>query len=272
MNRNITNLGNGSAYLETQMQSHQYVRALRTRFISDKRTVIFSFESCSGGGGRNDLAAMRYFPQVWASDNTDAINAYHSIRFILFCPTISMGAHVSAQIIRWDEWHHRNLVVIAKMWENSLRAWFGQVYQMKRRLRLLIRWNSCIKNCTSSFSCGNQYRLPLNPDAESNEAVVQFNLSESDVALRPSLYRLWKKQWKPPETERLGGRLYELKDKHCLFGCRTHVCRFNCYPITRRWVDSINSKDYNKKRINYQGGIPVMKWYKKVSSWGSHCA
>ena len=37
MNRNITNLGNGLAYLATQMQSHQYMLgALRTRFLSDR--------------------------------------------------------------------------------------------------------------------------------------------------------------------------------------------------------------------------------------------
>ncbi|QRO08457.1 alpha-galactosidase domain protein, partial (plasmid) [Streptococcus oralis] len=40
---------------------------------------------------------MRYFPQVWASDNTDAI-ARLPIQYgsSYLYPTISMGAHVSA--------------------------------------------------------------------------------------------------------------------------------------------------------------------------------
>ena len=37
MNRNITNLGNGSVYLETQMQSHQYMMGLyELRFYLDR--------------------------------------------------------------------------------------------------------------------------------------------------------------------------------------------------------------------------------------------
>lgn len=46
---------------------------------------------------RNDLGMMRYFPQVWASDNTDAI-ARLPIQYgsSYLYPTISMGAHVSA--------------------------------------------------------------------------------------------------------------------------------------------------------------------------------
>ena len=31
------------------------------------------FESCSGGGGRFDPALLYYMPQVWTSDNTDAL-------------------------------------------------------------------------------------------------------------------------------------------------------------------------------------------------------
>lgn len=74
MNRNITKLGNGLTYLETQMQSHQYMLGLYelVSYLTEKHSHIL-FESCSGGGGRNDLGMIRYFPQVWASDNTDAI-------------------------------------------------------------------------------------------------------------------------------------------------------------------------------------------------------
>ncbi len=31
-------------------------------------------EGCSGGGGRFDAGMMYYTPQIWCSDNTDAIN------------------------------------------------------------------------------------------------------------------------------------------------------------------------------------------------------
>ena len=98
MNRNITKLGNGQTYLETKMQSHAYILGLYevVSYLTEKYENIL-FESCSGGGGRNDLGMMRYFPQVWASDNTDAI-ARLPIQYgsSYLYPTIAMGAHVSA--------------------------------------------------------------------------------------------------------------------------------------------------------------------------------
>ena len=31
------------------------------------------FEGCAAGGNRFDLGILSYFPQIWASDNTDAV-------------------------------------------------------------------------------------------------------------------------------------------------------------------------------------------------------
>ncbi len=54
-------------------------------------------EGCSGGGGRFDLGMLCYTPQIWCSDNTDAI-ARLTIQYgTSFCyPVSTMGAHVSA--------------------------------------------------------------------------------------------------------------------------------------------------------------------------------
>lgn len=98
MNRNMTNIGNGHHYAATMMQSHQYMLGLYelVEYLTTKHHHIL-FESCSGGGGRNDLGMMRYFPQVWSSDNTDAISRLqiqHGSSYLH--PVISMGAHVSA--------------------------------------------------------------------------------------------------------------------------------------------------------------------------------
>lgn len=97
-NRNISDVGNGSTYLDTMKQSHQYVLGLYelASYLTNKYPNIL-FESCSGGGGRNDLGMMAYFDQTWTSDNTDAIERLN-IQYgssMLF-PAIHMGAHVSA--------------------------------------------------------------------------------------------------------------------------------------------------------------------------------
>ncbi|MCI8922586.1 MAG: alpha-galactosidase [Lachnospiraceae bacterium] len=54
-------------------------------------------EGCSGGGGRFDAAMLYYSPQIWCSDNTDAVNRL-SIQYgtSFFYPVSAMGAHVSA--------------------------------------------------------------------------------------------------------------------------------------------------------------------------------
>ena len=53
-------------------------------------------EGCSGGGGRFDAGMLYYVPQIWCSDNTDAIDRL-SIQSgtSLFYPCSAHGAHVS---------------------------------------------------------------------------------------------------------------------------------------------------------------------------------
>ncbi len=55
------------------------------------------FESCSGGGGRFDAGMLYYMPQVWTSDNSDAIERLR-IQYgtSLVYPLSAMSAHVSA--------------------------------------------------------------------------------------------------------------------------------------------------------------------------------
>ncbi|MEY8458845.1 alpha-galactosidase [Lactococcus ileimucosae] len=54
------------------------------------------FEGCASGGARFDLGMLYYQPQIWTSDNTDAINRL-KIQYgtSFFYPISSMGAHVA---------------------------------------------------------------------------------------------------------------------------------------------------------------------------------
>lgn len=98
-NRNISEAGN--AVMEPERQGeffHRYV--LGVYDLMDRITTAFPqilLENCSGGGGRFDAGMMYYSPQIWTSDNTDAIERL-SIQFgaSLCYPPASMGAHVSA--------------------------------------------------------------------------------------------------------------------------------------------------------------------------------
>ena len=54
-------------------------------------------EGCCGGGGRFDAGMLYYTPQIWCSDNTDAIDRLRIQYGTSFCyPVSAMGAHVSA--------------------------------------------------------------------------------------------------------------------------------------------------------------------------------
>lgn len=99
MNRNMTEIG--SFYLPAERQketSHRYMLGLYKvlETITSKYPNVL-FESCSGGGGRFDPGMLYYMPQVWTSDNTDAIERL-KIQFgtSIVYPNVSMGCHVSA--------------------------------------------------------------------------------------------------------------------------------------------------------------------------------
>lgn len=62
-----------------------------------KRFPRILIEGCSGGGGRFDAGMLYYTPQIWCSDNTDAIERtviQHGTSFGY--PISAVGSHVSA--------------------------------------------------------------------------------------------------------------------------------------------------------------------------------
>ncbi len=76
---------------------HRYVLGLYE--LLERLTDAFPdilFEGCSGGGGRFDPAMLRYFPQIWTSDDTDAVERVQ-IQYgtSMAYPTSTMGSHVS---------------------------------------------------------------------------------------------------------------------------------------------------------------------------------
>lgn len=75
-------------------------------------------EGCSGGGGRFDAGMLYYTPQIWCSDNTDAVDRLR-IQYgtSFFYPVSVVGSHVSAvpnhQTGRSVSLHTRGVVAMA---------------------------------------------------------------------------------------------------------------------------------------------------------------
>ena len=97
MNRNITEMY--SEYLKSDSREllHRYI--LGVYDLAEYLTCAFPdvfFEGCSGGGGRFDPAMLRYFPQIWTSDNTDALSrAFIQYGTSLVYPLSAMSGHIS---------------------------------------------------------------------------------------------------------------------------------------------------------------------------------
>lgn len=78
--------------------AHRFVLGLYDlleRLTSRFENILF--EGCSGGGGRFDPAMLYYQPQIWCSDNTDAIDRLkiqYGTSFVY--PISTIGSHVSA--------------------------------------------------------------------------------------------------------------------------------------------------------------------------------
>ena len=118
------------------------------------------FEGCASGGNRFDLGILCYFPQIWASDNTDALCRSH-IQESYSCgyPQCCVSAHVSAcpnhqtlrttpletrfniaafgvlgyeldvgRMFRWDKEHTRLQITLYKVWRDVLQ--FGDFYRI----------------------------------------------------------------------------------------------------------------------------------------------
>lgn len=99
MNRNMSDVYSRALPPDRQGEAaHRYM--LGVYRLLDRLTTRFPqvlFEGCAGGGGRFDAGMLCYFPQIWCSDNTDAIERLTIQRGTSFgYPVSAMGAHVSA--------------------------------------------------------------------------------------------------------------------------------------------------------------------------------
>ncbi len=99
MNRNFSDYY--SKYLPADKQqevSHRYVLGLYQ--LLKTLTKIFPellIEGCASGGNRFDLGALCYYPQIWASDNTDAVSRLDIQNGYSYgYPQSTFTAHVSA--------------------------------------------------------------------------------------------------------------------------------------------------------------------------------
>lgn len=118
MNRSLSDVYSAAATDQGKV-FHDYVLGVYDfleRLI--ERYPDMLIEGCSGGGGRFDAGMMYYTPQIWCSDNTDAVDRVKIQYGTSFgYPVSTVGSHVSDvpnhQTGRVTSMHTRSVVAMA---------------------------------------------------------------------------------------------------------------------------------------------------------------
>ncbi|MBM6870956.1 alpha-galactosidase [Pseudoflavonifractor phocaeensis] len=175
-------------------------------------------EGCSGGGGRFDCGMLYYTPQIWCSDNTDAIDRLRIQYGTSFCyPCSAVGAHVSAVpnclTNRSTPMHTRGVVAAAGTfgYELDLNEISGEELEEVRRQI------DHFKRCWDVVMKGDYYRLSdpfsdapfqawMHVSPEGDRALVGVVMGT--VHANPIRPRLCLKGLDPAADYRINGEIY----------------------------------------------------------------
>ena len=188
MNRQLSDVASVSLDADRQGELyHRYVLAvyeLQERLVSHYPNLLL--ENCSGGGARFDPGMLYYSPQIWCSDDTDAIERL-SIQegTALIYPLSTMGAHVSVcpnhTVGRVTPFETRGHVALAgtfgyelditKLSEEEQREVRNQV-ALYHRFQALIRCGAYYR--LASYRENHQYDCWMVASPDGKEALVTY--------------------------------------------------------------------------------------------------
>lgn len=159
MNRSISDLYSaktfqGKVAYEYVLGVYDFLEKLTARYPN------LLIEGCSGGGGRFDAGMLYYTPQIWCSDNTDAVDRVR-IQYgtSFFYPASMVGSHVSAvpnhQTGRTVSLHARGVVAMAGTFGYELDP--GKLSQEERAQ--IREMNRKYRDYAELIQGGKYYRL-----------------------------------------------------------------------------------------------------------------
>ncbi len=176
-NRMMTNTY--SPYLKDK-QSHVYIEYTRSLYkVLDRLRQKYPhlpIMLCSGGGGRTDYGALKYFTSFWPSDNTDGLErVYIQWGYSNFFPSVTLSSHVTS----WGKQSLKFRTDVAMMgklgydievekWNEDELAFSQQAVKTYKRLSSVI-WQ------------GDLFRL-ISP-YEENRAVLMYVSEAKDKAV-----------------------------------------------------------------------------------------
>lgn len=188
MNRQLSDIGSlNLGKNQIGEYYHRYVLALyemQERLVTDFPNLLL--ENCSGGGARFDPGMLYYSPQIWCSDDTDAIERL-SIQegTAMVYPLSSMGAHVSVcpnhACGRETPFKTRGYVALAGTFGYELditKLNEEEKSEIKNQIKLYKQFSDLVRNGdywrVASYSQNNEYDCWMSVSKDKSEALLTF--------------------------------------------------------------------------------------------------
>lgn len=211
----------------------------------NKKYPNLLIEGCSGGGGRFDSGMLYYTPQIWCSDNTDAIDRIKIQYGTSFgYPISTIGAHVSAvpnhQTGRTTDIKTRGMVAMA--------GTFG-------------------------------YELDLNTLTEEEKGIVRQQITDCKKYFKLIHHGLYYRLTNPLENKEIGAWQFVSEDKKELLLCVVTLDTHCNMPISYLKLKGLDEKARyyieGSKEVYYgsalmYGGIAVPTMSNEYQSWQIH--
>ncbi len=188
MNRALGDVGSATLPAEHMGEFlHRYmlgVYELQERLLTEFPKLLL--ENCSSGGSRFDPGMLYYSPQIWTSDDTDAIERLSIQEGIgMLYPLSSMGAHVSDcpnhNIGRTTPFETRGIVAMAGTFGYELdvtripeadRAQIPAQVERYHRVNHIVREGDFYR--IASFSQNNRYDAYMCVTKDKSEALLTY--------------------------------------------------------------------------------------------------
>jgi alpha-galactosidase len=169
-----------SAYLKDQ-QSHLYIDYVNSLYsVLDrlrKKYPSLPIMLCSGGGGRVDYGALRYFTEFWASDNTDPLErVYIQWSYSYFFPAIAVCNHITS----WGKQSLKFKTDVAMMGKMGYDIQINELTE--KELKFSQDAIANYKRLSDVIWHGDLYRL-ISPYEENRAVLMYVNNTRSKAVL-----------------------------------------------------------------------------------------